>query len=575
MFDRRWLLSLALSLLAAVVESNPATAGVLDASWLAPTTNTDGSQLTDLASYRVYYSNSGAPCPGSTFFSVASSTSAPAPNQLVSFRLTGLTNGSTYGVSVTAVDAQGIESACSPAASAVSQLNVSVAPTGTVGFGNVSIGTSATQTFTIQNTRSGTVTGSASVAAPFSIVSGSPFTLAGNGATATVTVRFAPTSAVLSSSNVTFTTGDGDTLSRLVTGTGLGNTSTLTVSKAGNGSGTVTSAPAGINCGTACSASYTNGTPVTLTAAAAAGSTFAGWSGGGCSGTGACTVTVSTATSVTATFTAPTFTLTVTKSGNGSGTVTSSPAGINCGTTCSASYTSGTSVTLTAASSGGSIFGGWTGSCTGTAATCTVAMSAARSATATFSLPSFPLTVTRAGTGNGTVTSSPAGIDCGATCSSSFISGTMVTLTPAPAGNSLFAGWSGACTGTATTCTLSMTAARAASATFNTNPNAFSDNPLVAGSTVIKAAHITELRTAVSAARARNGLPAVTWTDPTVNGGMIKAIHITELRAALNAVYTRLSRTRPSYTDPTIVPGQTTSKAAHVQELRNAVSDLP
>jgi hypothetical protein len=120
-----------------------------------------------------------------------------------------------------------------------------------------------------------------------------------------------------------------------------------------------------------------------------------------------------------------------------------------------------------------------------------------------------------------------------------------------------------------------MTAARAATATFNTNPNAFSDNPLVAGSTLIKAAHIGELRTAVSAARARNGLPAVTWTDPTLSGGIIRAIHITELRTALNAVYTRLSRTLPSYTDPTIVPGQTTSKAAHVQELRNAVSVLP
>jgi hypothetical protein len=120
-----------------------------------------------------------------------------------------------------------------------------------------------------------------------------------------------------------------------------------------------------------------------------------------------------------------------------------------------------------------------------------------------------------------------------------------------------------------------MTAARATTATFNTNPNAFSDNPLVAGTTVIKATHISELRTAVSAARARNGLPAVAWTDPTLSGGMIKAIHITELRAALNAVYTRLSRTLPSYTDPTIVPGQTTSKAAHVQELRNAVSVLP
>jgi len=120
-----------------------------------------------------------------------------------------------------------------------------------------------------------------------------------------------------------------------------------------------------------------------------------------------------------------------------------------------------------------------------------------------------------------------------------------------------------------------MSAARAVTATFNTNPNAFSDNPLVAGTTVVKAAHITELRTAIAAARARNGLPAVTWTDSTLGGITVKAIHITELRAAVNAVYTRLSRTVPTYTDPTIVAGQTTSKTAHVQELRNAVSALP
>jgi hypothetical protein len=76
----------------------------------------------------------------------------------------------------------------------------------------------------------------------------------------------------------------------------------LSVVRAGGGSGAVTSSPAGINCGTTCSASFNQGTPVTLTASPAAGSTFAGWSGGGCSGTGTCTVTLTAATSVTATF---------------------------------------------------------------------------------------------------------------------------------------------------------------------------------------------------------------------------------------------------------------------------------
>jgi hypothetical protein len=71
------------------------------------------------------------------------------------------------------------------------------------------------------------------------------------------------------------------------------------------------------------------------------------------------------------------------------------------------------------------------------------------------------LSVTRAGPGSGTVTSSTGGIDCGATCSAQFEQGTSVTLTANAAWGSVFSGWSGACTGTATTCTVSMTQARA------------------------------------------------------------------------------------------------------------------
>ncbi len=78
----------------------------------------------------------------------------------------------------------------------------------------------------------------------------------------------------------------------------------------------------------------------------------------------------------------------------------------------------------------------------------------------------YTLSVGKAGAGAGTVSSTPAGISCGATCSASYASGTSVTLTAAPAGGSTFAGWSGACTGTGT-CNTTMTAARAVTATFN------------------------------------------------------------------------------------------------------------
>jgi uncharacterized repeat protein (TIGR01451 family) len=77
-------------------------------------------------------------------------------------------------------------------------------------------------------------------------------------------------------------------------------------------------------------------------------------------------------------------TLTVNKDGSGAGTVTSSPAGINCGPSCSVQFNTGTPVTLTAAASSGSRFTGWSGDCSGTATACALTMSADHNVTATF-----------------------------------------------------------------------------------------------------------------------------------------------------------------------------------------------
>src|SRR5687767_9219728 len=79
-----------------------------------------------------------------------------------------------------------------------------------------------------------------------------------------------------------------------------------------------------------------------------------------------------------------TFTLQVAKNGTGSGTVTSSPTGISCGTTCSRSFSGGTTVTLTALPATGSIFAGWSGgTCTGTGS-CTVQINNNVTVTASF-----------------------------------------------------------------------------------------------------------------------------------------------------------------------------------------------
>jgi hypothetical protein len=88
--------------------------------------------------------------------------------------------------------------------------------------------------------------------------------------------------------------------------TPLNSQNTLTITTSGTGSGTITSSPSGINCGSTCSASFSQGTVVTLTATAAPGSTFTGW-GAPCSGTGQCTVTLTSDTQITATFDASGF----------------------------------------------------------------------------------------------------------------------------------------------------------------------------------------------------------------------------------------------------------------------------
>ncbi len=172
---------------------------------------------------------------------------------------------------------------------------------------------------------------------------------------------------------------------------------------------------------------------------------------------------------MTATFVLDQHTLTVSAAGSGTGTVTSSPAGINCGSTCAHAYDYLTSVTLTASASTGSTFAGWSGGgCSGTG-TCAVSMMAASLVTATFTLSQYTLTVGMAGTGRGTVTSNPAGITCGGTCAHAYGYLSSVTLTASASTGSTFAGWSGSgCSGTGT-CTVSVASASLVTATFTLN----------------------------------------------------------------------------------------------------------
>jgi hypothetical protein len=98
----------------------------------------------------------------------------------------------------------------------------------------------------------------------------------------------------------------------------------------------------------------------------------------------------------------------------------------------------------------------------------------------------------------------------------------------------------------------------------------FTDDPLVAGTTIVQALHITELRSAVNAMRAAAGLSAATWTDSSLTGIEIKAVHISELRSNLDAARSALGLSTGSYTDA-LTPGSTIVKAVHVSELRDRV----
>jgi YVTN family beta-propeller protein len=230
------------------------------------------------------------------------------------------------------------------------------------------------------------------------------------------------------------------------------------------GSGTITANPLPVG------GTYGAGTVVTLTATPAANFQFAGWSGA-CTGS-SCSVTMDAAKSVTATFTVKQFMLTLTTVGSGTITANPSPVG--------GTYGAGTVVALTAAPAAGSQFSGWSGACSGTGA-CSVTMDAAKSVTATFTTtppPPVQFTLTLTTVGSGSIAPQPAPLAAAANAliaqsapvAGRYNAGTVVTLTPVPAAGFQFSGWSGACTGSGSTCSVTMNAAKSVTATFMATP---------------------------------------------------------------------------------------------------------
>jgi uncharacterized repeat protein (TIGR02543 family) len=139
----------------------------------------------------------------------------------------------------------------------------------------------------------------------------------------------------------------------------------------------------------------------------------------------------------------------------GSGSVTKNPD--------QATYTSGSSVQLTATPAAGWAFSGWSGDLSGSTNPTSITMNGNKGVTATFTEnPPTQYTLTVSIVGSGSVTKNPD--------QATYASGTVVTLTPVAAIGYTFSGWSGDLTGNANPATITMNSNKAVTATFTESP---------------------------------------------------------------------------------------------------------
>ncbi len=251
----------------------------------------------------------------------------------------------------------------------------------------------------------------------------------------------------------------------------------VTLTFLGTGGGSVTSDPAGLSCAADCTATVSASDRITLLASADAGSVFAGFGGDTDCNDGELVPDGNKSCEVTFDLLPPpptgTFLLDVFSAGTGGGTVLTDPAGIDCGTTCSATFPAFARIELIAIPDLGSVFVNWVGTTDCEDGELSRLPNDDATCTAVFDLeppPSTTQTLTVIVNGEGLVSTSPAGIVCASfdTCSADFPESSVVTLFARPSAGT-FAGWTGdaACAGTspilevtldaATTCTANFT----------------------------------------------------------------------------------------------------------------------
>ena len=216
---------------------------------------------------------------------------------------------------------------------------------------------------------------------------------------------------------------------------------TLMLNTIGSGTGSVSFNPSNWT--------YTPGTVITFMATPAEGSSFSGWSGHLNGKSNPIKLVMDSSKSVTANFTQNQYTLAITVTPSAGGTVSPN---------ISPPYHYGDVITLTESPNAGYNFSGWSGDGTGSSSTRSVTVTGDMNVWATFTPIIYPLTISYAGSGGGSVTLNPSG--------SSYASGTVVTLTATPLAGSSFTGWSGDLSGTSNPINITMDSAKTVVAEF-------------------------------------------------------------------------------------------------------------
>ncbi len=204
------------------------------------------------------------------------------------------------------------------------------------------------------------------------------------------------------------------------------------------------------------------------------------------------------------------------------------------------------------------------------------------------------LTVSKAGSGSGTVSSADANIDCGGTCSHSYAQGTQVTLTATPASGSSFAGWAGGgCSGTGT-CTVTISSDQTITASFTANPPAqqtLTVTPTGSGSGTIASSpsgiscpgacsHAYDQGSQITlSATAATGSTFAGWTGAGCSGAGACTLTLssdTTVSAAFTAnPTTTTTTTAPTPTTTTTAPTPTTTTTAPTPTTTTATPPSP